>query len=647
MKKLTENLGAKITAIILSFIAFAAVCVSAAAVIFLLDSDGYTKTRDEIKTDIMENRIGNGHIYNILEVYESGQSVENYCDMQGIYYTIEDYKNGGVIENNYTGQSFLVQKRLLNMAVYEERAYEDENGDMHYTTVERSPVSVTVYIPREALSGRGQLLLNVVDTAYTVRYAVLVILGVSVVMLIVLLCYLYAAAGHRKGGVVALNHLDKVPFDLLTAAVGGIAIISVLLINEAAFASDLFLIVVLAVVLSLDYFVALGYTLTLATRLKTRTLLKNNIIYKLWSVAAKGFKRLFSWLKYLFRSIPTVAKTAVITSAVGLFQFIIIAIFTYYPVERTLLFLLFTVADVAVIISLAILLKRIKEGGEKIAAGDLEHKIDTKYMYGDFKDFADSLNNINEGLSVAINERMKSERFKTELITNVSHDIKTPLTSIINYVDLIKKEEPENENIKEYIDVLDRQSSRLKKLIEDLMEASKASTGNLAVNLSVCEAGVLLSQTVGEFDGRLNSAGLIPVVNIPEKPVKIMADGRHLWRVFDNLMNNICKYSQVGTRVYLDLLESDGKAQITFKNISKYELNITGEELTERFVRGDKSRNTEGSGLGLSIARSLTELQNGSLEIDIDGDLFKVTLNFDTVKEEVKNGQGKLREQSC
>ena len=278
MKKLTENLGAKITAIILSFIAFAAVCVSATTVIFLLDSDGYTKTRDEIKTDIMENRIGNGHIYNILDVYESGQSVENYCDMQGIYYTIEDYKNGGVIENNYTGQSFLVQKRLLNMAVYEERAYEDENGDMHYTTVERSPVSVTVYIPREALSGRGQLLLNVVDPASTVRYAVLVILGGSVVMLIVLLCYLYAAAGHRKGGVVALNHLDKVPFDLLTAAVGGIAIISVLLINEAAFASDLFLIVVLAVVLSLDYFVALGYTLSFATRLKTRTLLKNNIL---------------------------------------------------------------------------------------------------------------------------------------------------------------------------------------------------------------------------------------------------------------------------------------------------------------------------------------------------------------------------------
>ena len=645
--KITENLGVKITAIILSFIAFAAVLISVVAVIFLLDCDGYTKTRDEIRTDIMENRIGNGHIYNILEIYQNGESVENYCDDQRIYYTIEDYRDGGVLEGNYTGQSFLVQKRQLNMAVHEERAYEDENGDMHWTSIEKTPINITVYIPREALSGNGQLLLDIVDTAYTARYAVIWILGVSALVLLALLCYLYAAAGHRKGGVVALNHLDRIPFDLLTAAVAVIAVFSAELIITAGFSGDLDFIVALAAILSVDYFVALGYTLSFAARLKNHTLFKNNILYKLWSIAAKGVKKVFGWVKYLFKNIPTVAKAAVITSAVGLFQFIIIASFTYAPVERTVLLFLFTVADVAVIIALAVILKRIKEGGEKIAAGDLEHKIDTKYMYGDFKNFADSLNNINEGLSVAINERMKSERFKTELITNVSHDIKTPLTSIINYVDLIKKEEPENENIKEYIDVLDRQSSRLKKLIEDLMEASKASTGNLTVNLTVCEAGVLLSQTVGEFDERLKAAGLTPVVNIPEKPVKIMADGRHLWRVFDNLMNNICKYSQSGTRVYLDVVEKGGKAQITFRNISKYELNITGEELTERFVRGDKSRNTEGSGLGLSIAKSLTELQNGSLEIEIDGDLFKVTLTFDTVKEEVKNGQGKLREQSC
>ena len=642
MKKLTENLGVKITAIILSFIAFAAVFVSVVAVIFLLDNDCYTKTRDEVKNDIMENRIGNGHIYNIYDLYnininyKDKNGIKEYCDDNRIYYSIEDYKSGEMIESNYTGQSYLV-KRSENMKIYEERVGLDKEGNEYWYEAETGNINITVYITEEALSGRGQMLLNTVDTAYTLRYAVLVILGVSVVMLIVLLCYLYAAVGHRKGGVIALNQLDRVPFDLLTAAVAVIAVFSAELIVYAGTSGDLDLIVALAAILSVDYFVALAYTLTFAARLKTRTFLKNNIIYKLFMLLAKCFKKLFGWVKYLFRGIPTVAKTAIITSAVALFQFIIIAIFTYYSVERTLLLFLFTVLDVAVIISLAVILQRIKRGGEKIAAGDLDYKIDTKYMYGDFKDFANSLNNINEGLSVAINEKMKSERFKTELITNVSHDIKTPLTSIINYVDLIKKEEPENENIKEYIGVLDRQSSRLKKLIDDLMEASKASTGNLAVNLTVCEAGVLLSQTVGEFDERLRAAGLTPVVNIPEKPIKIMADGRHLWRVFDNLMNNICKYSQVGTRVYLDLSECDGKAKITFRNISKYELNITGEELTERFVRGDKSRNTEGSGLGLSIARSLTELQNGSLQIDIDGDLFKVTLMFDILEKDVNN----------
>lgn len=639
MNKPTENLAVKITAIFLSFIAFAAALGSVIAIIFLFDCDGYTKNRNEIKIHIMEGRIGNGHIYNILELYsaeEKSETVEEYCNNQRIYYSIEDYTNGKTIETNYTGQDYLVKQRSEHMGLYKEQLYEDENGDMYYEDVHAGDINITVYITEQSLAVRGKLLLKLIDTLYTVRYAVFAVLGVSAVLMIVLLCYLYAAQGHRKGGAVALNHLDRIPFDLLTAAVVVIAVISGVLINDASYSGGLDFIVAIAVILSVDYFVALGYTLTFAARLKTRTLLKNNILYKLWLIIVKFFKKLFGWFKYLLKNIPTVAKTAIITLSAALFQVIVIAIIPYYySGEKTVLLLLFAVADVAVIISLAVILQRIKAGGEKIAAGDLEYKIDTKYMYGDFKAFADSLNNINEGLSVAINEKMKSERFKTELITNVSHDIKTPLTSIINYVDLIKKEESENENIKEYIGVLDRQSSRLKKLIEDLMEASKASTGNLAVNLTVCEVGVLLSQTVGEFDEKLRSAGLTPVVNIPEKPVKIMADGRHLWRVFDNLMNNICKYSQAGTRVYLDLSEKGGRAQITFRNISKYELNITGEELTERFVRGDRSRNTEGSGLGLSIARSLTELQSGSLKIDIDGDLFKVTLTFDTVEKEV------------
>lgn len=287
---------------------------------------------------------------------------------------------------------------------------------------------------------------------------------------------------------------------------------------------------------------------------------------------------------------------------------------------------------VPAILYIIIGLQKLQVGSQKIANGDLEHRIDTRRLLWDFKRHGENLNNISAGISKAVEERMKSERFKTELITNVSHDIKTPLTSIINYVDLIKREKIEEGTIKDYIDVLDRQSSRLKKLIDDLVEASKASTGNLVVNSTRTEVGVLLTQTIGEYEEKLKDRDLELILSQPEEEVFIMADGRLLWRVFDNLMNNICKYSQSGTRVYLNMENTNGQAVITFKNISKYALNITSDELLERFVRGDSSRTTEGSGLGLSIAKSLVELQKGTLELVIDGDLFKVIITFSIVQ---------------
>ena len=223
---------------------------------------------------------------------------------------------------------------------------------------------------------------------------------------------------------------------------------------------------------------------------------------------------------------------------------------------------------------------------------------------------------------------MKSEHFKTELITNVSHDIKTPLTSIINYVDLLTKEDVENPKVQEYLEVLTRQSARLKKLIEDLIEASKASSGVLKVNWAKCVPEVLLTQAAGEYEERLEQKNLELVIHHPQEELVVLADGRHLWRVFDNLLSNIYKYAQPGTRVYLDLEQDEKNVSIIFRNVSKNPLHMSGEELQERFVRGDSSRNTEGSGLGLSIARSLTELMNGTFGLLIDGDFFKVTLTF-------------------
>ena len=236
-------------------------------------------------------------------------------------------------------------------------------------------------------------------------------------------------------------------------------------------------------------------------------------------------------------------------------------------------------------------------------------------------------------MASAVNERIKSERFKTELITNVSHDIKTPLTSIINYVDLLKKEEITQPKAQEYIEVLERQSARLKKLIEDLMEASKASTGNIAVELELCDINILLTQTIGEFEEKLNSKELSLVIDQSLENIFIMADNRHIWRIFDNLMNNICKYGQPGTRVYINIEATEKEVTIIFRNTSGYQLNISSDELLERFVRGDSSRHTEGSGLGLSIAQNLAELMGGSLKLHVDGDLFKVILAFPRVEQ--------------
>lgn len=274
------------------------------------------------------------------------------------------------------------------------------------------------------------------------------------------------------------------------------------------------------------------------------------------------------------------------------------------------------------------MMSRLQKGMDALADGNLEYQIRTGGMIGIFREWGKSFNCIAQCMSEAVEQRIKSERMKTELITNVSHDLKTPLTSVINYANLIGQESCENKRIKEYAEVLLRQSERLRRLIEDLVEASKAATGNLEVELEPCEAEILLTQAAGEFEERLLDAGLELKLSHPEESVRIMADGRRLWRVFDNLMNNICKYAQSGTRVYLSLEETDGQAVITFKNTSHAPLNVSADELLERFTRGDVSRTTEGNGLGMSIAKSLTELQKGTFDLSIDGDLFKVILKF-------------------
>ncbi|HBG5052850.1 TPA: sensor histidine kinase [Clostridioides difficile] len=277
------------------------------------------------------------------------------------------------------------------------------------------------------------------------------------------------------------------------------------------------------------------------------------------------------------------------------------------------------------------------EGTERIKKGELDYKI--KITGNDnFTSLAENINNIGEGLDRAIEEQVKSERMKSDLITNVSHDLKTPLTSIINYVDLIKKEESiQPEYINDYINVLESKSKRLKLLIEDLFEASRVSSGNIELQISKIDLVQLLRQSIGELEEKLSKNNLYLKLNVPNDKVYIWADGRRMYRVFENLLSNIAKYSLEETRVYIDVYDYGENVKVTMKNISSYELNFDPSEIMERFKRADESRNTEGSGLGLAIARDLVDLQGGKFYIEIDGDLFKANLEFQKYEEEITN----------
>lgn len=280
-----------------------------------------------------------------------------------------------------------------------------------------------------------------------------------------------------------------------------------------------------------------------------------------------------------------------------------------------------------------ILLNKIIKGTEEISSGNLNYIIEEKGQ-GDLSKMAHNINNMKEGFKKSVDNEMKSERMKSELITNVSHDLKTPLTSIINYVNLLKKQDISEEERAAYIEVLDRKSQRLKVLIEDLFDVSKISSGAVELNIETVDVTALLKQAMGEFDEKIKKSSLTFRVNTPKEKVYVNLDGKKTWRVFENLISNILKYSQSNTRVYIDLIEDENKVIIIMKNISAYEMEFDVSEIFERFKRGDKSRSTEGSGLGLAIAKSIVEIQGGKMNIEIDGDLFKVVVEFGILQTE-------------
>lgn len=465
------------------------------------------------------------------------------------------------------------------------------------------------------------------------RVLLIVLAALGVVGMLAMFVFLMYAAGHAAGYEgIHLNWFDRIPLDVLTLLYLLPLLFGVRLLNLISFPSDTGSMLVLQAALVAAYLICgllllLSYASTLASRIKAGTWYQNTVIWRVLRFLWRVLCRLGRTVRYLCRNLPLYWRSALVWAGLCFIELIFIIVtgctesfFVWWLIGRVLL--------TAPLVLAVINMKKLRDGGERLASGDLTSQIDTSRMFWVFKQHADDLNAIGTGMQKAVEQQTRAERLKTELITNVSHDIKTPLTSIVNYVDLLKKEQIEPESARAYLDVLERQSARLKKLTEDLVEASKASTGNLACTLEPTDVNVLLGQVMGEYESRLEAGQLEPVVQTDPSGPKILADGRLLWRVFDNLLSNICKYAMPGTRVYLSSSVNGGKVTICFKNISRYPLNISADELMERFVRGDSSRSTEGSGLGLSIAQSLTGLQGGAFALTIDGDLFKAAVTF-------------------
>ena len=474
------------------------------------------------------------------------------------------------------------------------------------------------------------------EKAYEFRYEVFGICVSSLILLVASFVFLTAAAGHRCGVEgISGTWAEKIPLEIFWIICYAIeALLIVLAVSSAELIDDITSIIWMVLTCFFVFCggcLAMGCYLDFVVRVKLGKWWESMLLWKICCWVETKCKKAGRFFAENTKLLWKVVIGYGMLSFAELLIWLMMAMYSYEMIFWLILLVVVKLAVLAFLLKCVDEMKKLEAAGEHFAAGDLQYQIDTSKMLWDFKKHGDNLNSLSDGLSKAVDARMKSEHFKTELITNVSHDIKTPLTSIINYVDLLKKEDITNETALEYIEVLDRQSARLKKLIEDLMEASKASTGNLAVNFEKLEAGVFMVQTVGEFEEKTSACDLELVIKKPEEPVYIMADGRHFWRVIDNLMNNICKYAQPGTRVYINLEVQENQAYIVFRNTSKYPLNTSSEELMERFVRGDSSRNTEGSGLGLSIARSLMELMHGKFELVVDGDLFKVLLTFDVV----------------
>ena len=649
LKSIRYSTATKAAAIILAWISFISIWVTS---VYLLDNklflvDSYFKfQRFESEYSFLLYNTAELHIELKSEenIKASGENEKDIKDKLNRYYYlknkipryvnylyyIRDIKTGEVVGTNIKSEESLELIKKQKTMVY--FAQGNENDKMWYYAIDTIGIlKDTTYEMYAAVIEplkEGDVFYDEY-VSYTKSKArvnlVIILLIASIVVLLLNLVYLIYAAGKKADKKeIDLKWWD-IFLDIHTLLVFIVAIPSILHMKDNF--SDIF--PEEFSILSIDFFIGLNYLLSLVRQLKAKSVKKNLFIKKTYHKLSTFVRLMFEgrifrpWIIILlgvYNGINSILLTLLYLAIIhddGK-----VALFILIP------FIIFNAISLYLIAKSLKDLPEIMEAAKQMAEGNLDYKLDTKNMAVTFYAFAENIQSIQTGLKKAVEDAIKGERMKTDLITNVSHDLKTPLTSIINYVDLLKKEPIENQKAQEYINILDEKSARMKVLIEDLIEASKASSGNLPVNIEKLDLCELVMQAVGEYRDKFESSGLDIRPNTIEKNIFVRADGKHMWRIIENLLSNVLKYSMKNSRVYINITKNEDYGILTIKNISELPLEVPVEQLTERFVRGDLSRTTEGSGLGLSIAQSLTNIQKGNFKIEIDGDLFKATVEI-------------------
>ena len=545
----------------------------------------------------------------------------------------------------------------INFKYYRDQKYKDEVPYKYAYSGSRNGVDWKIYVLPELVEKDAYYTAYAdVARAYRVRYQVLIIGLAAIILLIISTTVFIQGIGRKRGSEEIRNtYLTKIPFDVIT--IFTIAIIGISLIVALSYYDAEIRLGGMIICLMFSFL----WVVNLIHRIKLGNVFRNTLI----AIIVSNISLLWQSLVIL-----------IILFTIEFFILFFLGVVTYeigYTLALLVLWFIEKCIVIPFILYIILMIRTLFNGGKKIAAGDLDNKINVTWLLGDFKKHGNNLNGLSEVINKSVSEKMKSERMKTELVTNVSHDLKTPLTSVINYSDLIRKEsdkltedlnyiltdekynndrdnfntaDVDNHlaNISEFSTVLNRQSNKLKRLLDDLVDISKATSGNMEVIYEKLNVATILSQAVGEYEERFEEKKLEVLISGTDEDMYVHADSRKLWRVFDNLLQNIYKYALDGTRVYFSAEKKDDKVVVIFRNTSRDIIHLSSDELTERFTRTDESRHMEGNGLGLAIAKSMIEVQGGNFKLDVDGDLFKVTLTLDSYIEEEKTEEETVEE---